>query len=123
MIRIWGSILAIMTFIDKDNQSATISKFAAAFDPSQGFFNGVIFVFGSAEVRDAIKKCFVQFFRKKKGGHESTMDPTCNGVTTNAEDSRGSFLLHRASQEDYSTQLHEDAPMNVPLLESQTTTE
>jgi len=41
------------------------------------------------------------------------MDPTCNGVTTNAEeDSRASWLLHRASQDDSTQQLQEETPIN-----------
>jgi len=115
MIRVWGSILAIETFLGTP-QITAISKLAAAFDPSQGFFNGLIFVFGSTEVREAMTRCCLKMCGKKRamlpmGG--SQLDPTCNGVTTNAEeDSRASWLLHRASQDEtvYSTNVREETP-------------
>jgi hypothetical protein len=58
MIRLWGSVRAILYFANPSDSSAEFSHadrwlqyLQAAFDPSQGFFNFVVFVASSREGR------------------------------------------------------------------------
>jgi len=111
LIRLWGSVLAVQTFIDPEEGGLQwVSRMSAFFDPSQGFFNGLIFVFASGEVREALKRYISTMFHKSNSHANSTIEPT-NGAV---EPSTASFLLHRPSEfEDDGTPFF--APISSPL--------
>jgi len=62
LIRMWGSVLAIQTMINPGKGGTTwVTWISAFFDPSQGFFNALLFVVFAADVREAYRKYFASW--------------------------------------------------------------
>jgi len=68
------------------------------------FFNGLIFVFTSGEVTEAIKHVITKWFHKAESHGDSTVEPTVGP----GDPSTASFLLHKPSEFD-------DAPFYAPI--------
>jgi len=62
LTRMWGSVLAIQTMINPDKGGTEwVTWISAFFDPSQGFFNALLFVVFAADVREAYRKYFLSW--------------------------------------------------------------
>lgn len=58
VIRFWGSLQMVLNYFQVSSSHQWISILECAFDPSQGFFNAVLFVFTSADGRHSVRLGF-----------------------------------------------------------------
>ena len=76
-IRLWGSLRIILEISGRDDlaNSGFLKLMQAFFDPSQGFFNAILFVFTSAEDRQRLVLIFAMFAHKL-----SSYCPCCSNI-------------------------------------------